>query len=102
MTKRNYKLQDIYDYLLEYYGLTWNLFLINDFDVEHMVQKSDFNGKNRSCLTVTAITYRGSKRVPVWLNVSNKDLVVGVLQPIKPLIKWSDYLALKHHEELTL
>lgn len=99
MAKRNYKLQDVHEYLLEYYGLDWKMFLIDDFGLERIVEKSDFNGKDRSCLKVAAIMYNGTKRIPVWLNVSNHDLVVGVLQPIKPLVKWSDYLALKHNEE---
>ncbi|MFQ6724575.1 MAG: hypothetical protein ACLRFE_04525 [Clostridia bacterium] len=102
MAKRNYKLQDVSEYLLEYYGLDWKMFLIDDFGMERRITQKDFNVKDRSCLMAAAIMYHGSKRMPVWLNVSNHDLVVGVLQPIKPAIQWSDYLALKHHEEKTL
>lgn len=102
MANRNYKLQDISEYLLEYYGLDWKMFVIDDFGMERRVRQNDFNGKNRTCLMVAAIMYQGSKRMPIWLSVSNRDLVVGVLQPIKPLIPWADYLALKHHEEQKL
>ena len=102
MAKRNYKFQDIREYLLEYYGLDWKMFLIDDFGTERLVTQKDFNGKDRSCLTVSAVVDRGSKRMTVWLNVSNHDMVVGILQPIKAPISWGDYLALKHHEEQML
>ena len=104
MAKRNYRLQDIYDYLLEYYGLDWKMFMVSDFGLERGIRKYDFggySGKYKSKLSVDAIVYNGSKRQVLSLIVTNEDLSIGFGYK-KPETSWSDYLALKHHEEQTL
>lgn len=102
MKRKNYTLQDIYDYLLEYYGYDWKLFLICDYDTERRVQKTDFSGDYRTNLNVTALLYKGGNRNRVFINVSNQNLKVWNGQPIKPLVEWSDYLVLKHKEDKML
>ena len=99
MIERNYKVQDVADYLLEYYGFKWISFLVKDYDSYREIKKSDFSGPNKTLLLVTTLIFDGAQSMNVWINVSNKELRVWKGHPIKPLIPWPDYLAQRHNQE---
>ena len=96
--KRIYKPQEIYDYLLEHYGLEWRFFLVDDDDMYRCVRKNDFKGDK---LSTSAIMWQNGKRKTIWLDVSNTELFIMGCN-IEPVLSWSDYLALRHHEERSL
>ena len=55
MAKR-YKLQDVYDYILEYYNLDWKEFKIHDKGKVRSVRINDYRGDK---LNVMAIIMKG-------------------------------------------
>ena len=101
MAKRNYKIKDVCDYLLEYYNLEWRLCLVLDDGMERGVRNFDFGGKYGTRLSVVAVVYQGSRRKVLPLSVTNNDLSIGYGFN-KPQLSWAEYLVLKHHEEKTL
>lgn len=105
MAKRNYKLQDVYDYLKEYYNLDWKQFHINDNNQDRSIRKGDFDGNWCTNLSIVAVVYKGSTRILIWLNVSNQDLsILGSSSPIlkeisQPRVTWQDFLAKRYGQE---
>ena len=101
---RQYKLKDIYDYLLEAYNIEWRMNLVlGDDGKERGVRSYDFGGytgKYADKLSVVALVYNYGKRQPVWLIVTNSSLSLGVKE--KPTIEWKDFLAQRHNQEQTL
>jgi len=102
MAKRNYRLQDIHDYLLEYYHLDWKLFLVVDNGLERRVKQKDFDINDPSRLMVQAVVSDGCKRRVLPLNVSNNNLTIGYGLNEPNIMWWPDYVALKYHEEQIL
>ena len=111
MVKRNYKLKDIYDYLLEYYGLEWRLFQIKDFGVkdrgERGVRAWDIGGRSGTELGVIAIVYMGEKQKHIRLRVTNDEFEIYEITPYlhyykQPEIGWKKFLAERHRQEQTL
>ncbi len=88
---RRYKLQDVYDYILEYYNLEWKDFKIHDNGRVRSVRISDYRGDK---LKVTAILTKGLSRSIVILQVDNENLILNGVKQSK--VKWSDYLNTKH------
>ena len=103
MTKRKYRLLDVYDYLLKYYNLEWRLYQIKDFDIDHNAQERgfrawDFDANNSSRLFVVAIVYQNGSRKTVSLSVTNDMLEIYEITPYmhhykQPEVSWADYLS---------
>jgi hypothetical protein len=94
MTKRNYELQDIYDYLLDYYDLEWKLFKVKDFDF------TNSDAVDETSFSIITIVYSGKNRKRVRLTVSNDKFDVYEISPnkhsyTKPAFDWKRYLAKK-------
>lgn len=107
MAKRNYKLKDIYDYLLEYYNIEWASYTIIDNSYQRGIRSFDFNGENKDSLHVIAVAYCGSRIKEVSLEVSNDTLVVYEINPYlhhykAPKVQWQDFLAQRYSKEQTL
>ena len=105
MTKRNYKLKDVYEYLKEYYNLEWKQFQIYDNDKERGIRINDFDGNWCTNLSVVAVVYKGSTRILIWLNVSNQDLRIlgsssNLLKGIaQPRVSWQDFLVQRYSQK---
>ena len=100
MSKRNYELKDIYDYLLEQYNIEWLGYKIIDNNVERCVEEQDFvtlDDEQGSKLSVVAVVYNGSKLQKAKLEVSNYSLRIVVDQ--KPKISWQLFLNQRYSEE---
>ncbi len=107
MKKRSYRLKDVYDYLVEYYGLEWRGYQIKDYnfnenDPERGLRAWDFNSTKTS-FWVVGIVYDGAKRKTVSLDVSNDNLVIYEITPYlhhykAPEIEWKDYLVQKYNQ----
>ena len=107
MTKRNYKLKDIYDYLLGYYNIEWASYTIIDNGYQRGVRNFDFNGKYDDHLKVIAVAYCGSRIKTISLEVNNDTLVVYEINPYlhhykAPKVQWQDFLAQRYSQEQTL
>lgn len=111
MSKRNYKLKDVYDYLLEHYGLEWRLFQIKDFGVkdkgERGVRAWDIGGRSGTELGAIAIVYTKEKQKTVRLRVTNDELEIYEITPYlhyykEPQVKWKEFLAERYSQEQTL
>ena len=107
MTKRNYKLKDIYDYLLGYYNIEWASYTIIDNGYQRGVRNFDFNGKYDDCLKVIAVAYCGSRIKTISLDVDNESLLVYEITPYLhhykvPEVKWKDFLAHRYNQEQSL
>jgi len=106
MAKRNYKLCDIYDYLLRFYNLEWRLYQIKDFDTKHNddergIRKCDFNNEH---IWVIAIVYQNNRRKDVSLKVSNDNLEVYEINPLlhhysAPNMEWKEFLSQRYSQE---
>lgn len=107
MAKRNYKLKDIYDYLLEAYNIEWSNYLVLQDGTARTIRNYDFYGKDNDCLKVLAIAYCGSRIKLINLYVSNNALKVYEVDPnlhyyAKPEIDWKDFLAQRYNQEQSL
>ena len=104
MTKRNYKLQDVYDYLQQFYNLEWRRYQIKDDKTERSIRLSDFNDINEQSFFVVAIVRQGLKRKTVSLSVDNNRLEVYEINPYlhhysPPTMDWKKYLELRYANE---
>ena len=86
MAKR-YKLQDVYDYILEYYNLDWKEFKIHDKGKVRSVRINDYRGDK---LNVMAIMMKGVVRNVIILQVDNNELTLSGIKPSR--VSWSEYL----------
>ena len=107
MKKRNYKLQDVYDYLLENYNLEWAGYNVVEDGMERKVRSFDFGANRSDELMVIARMYSGSRLKTISLDVSNEYLRVGELKPImksyqEPATSWKKFLTQRHSEQLLL
>ena len=69
MIKRNYKLQDIKDFLKEYYNLDWRHFYVLDNGKTRSIRLHDFK---QDRLFVGAIVYKGEKARKIrFIDVTN-------------------------------
>jgi len=108
MAKRNYKLQDVYDYLKQEYNLEWRLFQIKarnvDYsDYERGVRAWNFGGKDGTELCVIAIVYQNNKRKTVRLRVTNDELEIYEINPYlhyykAPKVEWKDFLSSRYNQ----
>jgi hypothetical protein len=111
MAKRNYKLQDVYDYLIRYYGLEWRGYQIKDSSLKHNnnergLRSWDFN-TTKTYFSVVAIVYEGAKQKIISLSTSNENLVVYEVNPYlhhykEPEVSWQDFLAQRYGQEQDL
>ena len=106
-TKRNYKLQDVYDYLQRFYGLEWRRYQIKDHQNERTIRSNDFSDINEDGFYVVAIVYQDLKRKTVSLNVDNNRLEIYEINPHlhhykQPSVSWRKYLQLIRSKEHTL
>ena len=107
MAKRNYKLQDVYDYLKEYYNLDWKLCQIISLNDQHGVRQWNFDGKEGIELCVIAIVYMGEKQKHIRLRVTNDEFEIYEINSHlhyykSPKVQWKDYLAQRHNQGLSL
>ncbi len=107
MTKRKYKLQDVYDYLLENYNLEWAGYNVVEDGIERKVRSFDFGANRSDTLMVIARMYSGSRLKTISLDVSNEYLSVGELKPImkryqEPPTSWKEFLTQRYNEQLAL
>lgn len=105
---RNYKLKDIYDYLLKYYNLKWLSYKIKDVTADKIQERSvrgcDFHGKKQDHLYVIAIMNQGAKHKTVSLSVTNDKLELYEINPYmhyynKPEIEWKEFLSSQYNQE---
>lgn len=95
MEKRNYKLQDIKDYIYEEYELVWDDYLVLDNDGMRRVRHIDFENDK---LSVVAIMYKdGRKLLPRWIQATNEYISVSGLG--KNTYDWQDFLAKRYNQE---
>ena len=97
MTERNYKLEDIKDYLYEEYELVWKDFDIRDEEVTRRVRDDDFFGDS---LNVEAILYKDARLLDKPLHVSNESLQVGGYP--KEIDDWQDFVDSRKNKDLTI
>lgn len=100
MLNKKYNLQDIYDYLYQYYNIEWVGYQV--LGREGGVRLRDYNTTldNKVILRVAAAVYEGNKRKPVLLEVTDDYLVVSGYK--EPEVKWKDFLANIHTTEQEL
>ncbi|MBQ7798336.1 MAG: hypothetical protein IJ371_04365 [Clostridia bacterium] len=100
MVERGYKLQDVYDFLKEYYNLEWRNFLIIKDSHTIPIKMSDFK---KSCLSIPAVLWHGETKEICWMTVSNRYFVVygyGENNRNKSKTKlWIDFIAKRHNQE---
>ena len=97
MAKRKYKLQDIYDYLKQEFGLDWkNCRVIGD-DLIRGVRSTDFDEDR---LSVVGLIYNGRKVGARWIQASNTSLSVSGFQTEHE--DWQDFLAQRYNQKQTL
>ena len=101
MEEKKYKLQDVYDFLKEYYNLEWRNFLIIKDGYKVSIKMRDFN---QTCLRVPAVLYHGQNKEICWLIVSNKYFQVYGYGYNRNVNKhknklWIDFLAKRHNQE---
>ena len=107
MTKRNYKLQDVYDYLQQFYNLEWRRYQIKDNKTERSIRVNDFSDINEESFFVVAIVCQGLKRKTVSLSVDNNRLEVYEINPNlhhynSPAMDWKKYLEFRYANEQCL
>ena len=101
MAERAYKLQDVKDFLKEYYNLDWRNFLIIKDGKSIAIKMRDFN---QSCLRVPAVLYHGENEKKIcWLSISNTYFsVYGYDVKDKNNHKnqlWVDFIAKEYNQE---
>ena len=109
--KRNYKLKDVYDYLMKYYNLEWRGYQIKDSSMKHNnnergLRSWDFN-TTKTNFSVIAIVYAGPKQKVISLSVNNENLIVYEVNPYlhhykEPEVHWQDFLARRYAQEQDL
>ncbi|MFQ6724574.1 MAG: hypothetical protein ACLRFE_04520 [Clostridia bacterium] len=98
MEKRNYEMQDIYDYLLQYYDLEWKLFKVKNIDFD-----TNKVGVDETNFSIVTVVYSNNKRKTVRLSVSNDKFDVYEINPKKhyygkPAFDWKRFLARQHDQ----
>jgi len=104
MAERAYKLQDVKDFLKEYYNLDWRNFLIIKDGHTIPIKMRDFN---KTCLRVPAVLYHGDSKQICWLSVSNRHFQVYGYQDDKKSNRlknklWLDFITKRHSQEQSL
>ena len=108
MTQRQYTLQDIYDYLKEFYNMDWELGKILADEEKEGVLSFKFGGKYGTNLTVLADIYINKKKETIWLEVTNENFKIFKTNPrhkeleYKPPIFWQDFYTTRHNTCKTL
>lgn len=97
MTKREYSLDDVKDYLYEEYELVWKDFEIIENDLTCKVRDYDFFEDQ---LHVVAILYKSAKPLNKPLHVSNKTIQVGGYP--KETEDWQDFLSNRKNKDLQI
>ena len=106
--KRNYRLKDVYDYLMKYYNLEWRGYQIKDSSLKHNnnergLRSWDFN-TTKTYFSVVAIVYEGAKQKTISLTVSNDNLRIYEVNPYlhhykEPEVHWQDFLIERYSSE---
>ncbi|MFQ6724122.1 MAG: hypothetical protein ACLRFE_02145, partial [Clostridia bacterium] len=84
---RRYKLQDVYNYVLEYHSLDWQGFKIHDKGKVRSARLNDYRGDK---LNVIAIMMKGQVRNTIVISVDNNNLLLSGIKPSK--VSWKKYL----------
>ena len=87
--KRKYTKEDIYDYLLENYGLTWSDFKIYKKASIRKVRESDFVSDQ---LVATVLLIGGDVRNIIEIAVTNETFNLLGIGP-KTDVSWTEFLA---------
>ena len=98
MTKLNYTLNDIKQYLKQYYNIEWDL-KVSDRRTGKLreVNEEDYYGEGRTRLSITALVkHKGVQRY-TWLTVSNQHIAVDEINA--PLKHWQDFLTKNNCEQ---
>ena len=90
--KRKYTKEDIYDYLLENYGLAWNDFRVYSKTSTRKVKESDFVSDRFSA---DILLFEGEARNRVHIKMSNNEFGLWGIEP-KTDVSWTEFLAQRH------
>ena len=91
-TGRNYKLQDIKDFVFAEYELDWKGFKVLDDNRVRTVRAMDFDGDR---LSVAALVFKNERKVLPRLIVATNEYI-SVSGHGARIDDWQEFLALRH------
>ena len=96
MNKRNYTLQDIYDFLLKFHNIRWEQFLVSEKGKPRKATNSDFQGNE---FYKFIYTWKDKYHSMQLIKVQNEKFRLGIKDYDR---NWQDFLAHRHNTESNL
>ena len=95
---KKYKLQDIKDYILNYYGANWKNFKVYTNFEERDIEESDFD---EDFLDITIVVTQNGEQKHAWLTVNNECLRVRGINPKQKRnwFTWKEFLDKRYNQE---